>query len=97
MTIFLASPGCSSSQVMSWSLTVVSTNERISVLPSFVLVWPSNWGSRSFTDDDRGQALADVLADEVVLLLLEQALAARVPVDTFVSAFLKPSSCMPPS
>ena len=49
-TIFLASPGCSSSHVISFSLTVVSTKERISVLPSLVLVCPSNCGSRSFTD-----------------------------------------------
>ena len=28
---------------------VVSTKDRISVLPSLVLVWPSNWGSGSFT------------------------------------------------
>ena len=31
--------------------------------------------------DDRGQALADVLAGEVVVLLLEDALPARVVVD----------------
>ena len=49
-TIFFASPGCSSNHVMSLSLTVVSTNDRISVLPSFVFVCPSNCGSRSFTD-----------------------------------------------
>ena len=45
-----ASPGCSSRNVVRRSLTVVSTSERIDALPSFVLVWPSNCGSRSFTD-----------------------------------------------
>ena len=49
VTIRLPSPGCSSSQVISCSFTVVSTNERISVFPSLVLVCPSNWGSASFT------------------------------------------------
>ena len=46
----LASPGCSSSHVVSWALTVVSTRERIEALPSLVFVWPSNCGSRSFTE-----------------------------------------------
>ena len=49
MTMRLASPGCSSNQVMRCSFTVVSTSERMLVLPSFVFVWPSNCGSRSFT------------------------------------------------
>src|SRR6266542_5160355 len=34
-TIRLASPGCSSSHVIRWELTEVSTNDRISVLPQF--------------------------------------------------------------
>ena len=49
VTIRFASAGCSSNQVFSRSLTVFSTKDRISVLPSFVFVWPSNWGSASFT------------------------------------------------
>ena len=49
MTIRFASPGCSSSHVIRCSLTVVSTSERIVVLPSFVFVWPSNCGSRRRT------------------------------------------------
>ena len=52
-TIRLASVGCSSSQVIRCSFTVVSTNERIDALPSLVLVWPSNCGSRSRTSRSR--------------------------------------------
>ena len=39
-----------------------------SLLPSLVLVWPSNCGSGTRTADDRGQAFAEVLAggDEVL-------------------------------
>ena len=44
-------------------------------LPSLAFVWPSNCGSRSRTEMMRGEALADVLAEEVVVLLLQQALA----------------------
>ena len=47
--------------------------------------------------DDRGQALADVVAGEVVVLLLEQPLVARVPLTSVVSAARKPSSWVPPS
>ena len=51
------------------------------MLPSFVLVWPSNCGLRQLHRDDRGEPLADVLAEEVVVLLLEEALGLRVAVD----------------
>ena len=73
-----ASAGCSSSQSASFSLVARSTSDRMETLPSLALVWPSNCGSRSFTRDDRGEALTDVLALEVVVLLLEEALAACV-------------------
>ena len=45
VTTFLASPGCSSSHSASLSLVTRSTSDRIDTLPSFDLVWPSNWGS----------------------------------------------------
>ena len=48
--ICFASVGCSSSQSPSLSFVAFSTIERISVLPSLVLVWPSNCGLRSFTE-----------------------------------------------
>ena len=48
-TIWRASVGCSSSQSVNFSLATRSTSERMETLPSLALVWPSNWGSRSFT------------------------------------------------
>ena len=50
-------------------------------LPSLVFVWPSNCGSLQLGRDDGGQALAHVLAGEVLVLLLELALLARVAVE----------------
>ena len=46
----LASTGCASSHAPSWSLTTCCTNRLASVLPSLVLVWPSNCGSPSLTE-----------------------------------------------
>jgi hypothetical protein len=50
------------------------------VLPSFVLVWPSNCGSRSLTETIP-KSLSDVFTREVLVLLLEDALAPGVVVD----------------
>ena len=47
--------------------------------------------------DDGGEALADVLALEVLVLLLEEALGPGVLVDHVGEGLRKPSSCMPPS
>ena len=49
--------------------------------------------------DDGGEALPDVLAEEVLVLLLEQRLLAEraYSLTTRVRADLKPSTCMPPS
>jgi hypothetical protein len=47
--------------------------------------------------DDGGQTLADVLAGEVVVLLLEQPLSRAYLFITVVSAARKPSSWVPPS
>ncbi len=46
----LASPGLRSNQSRSRSLVTFCTNDLASVLPSLVLVWPSNCGSASLTD-----------------------------------------------
>ena len=35
-------------------MTAPCTRLRISVLPSLVLVWPSNWASDSFTEMKKG-------------------------------------------
>ena len=42
--------GFSSRKVSSFSETIVFTNVRISLLPSFAFVCPSNWASVSFTE-----------------------------------------------
>jgi hypothetical protein len=44
------SPGFCSNQSPSLELTTCWTNERASVLPSLVLVWPSNCGSASLIE-----------------------------------------------
>ena len=49
-TIALAWGPCSSNHSSRARLVVCWTNPLMSVLPSLVLVWPSNWGSRSFTE-----------------------------------------------
>ena len=49
MTMALASPGLRSNQSRRWSLQTFWTNDLASVLPSLVLVWPSNCGSASLT------------------------------------------------
>ena len=50
LTIARASFGCSSRYSESLALHAVSTMPRMDGLPSLVFVWPSNCGSRSFTD-----------------------------------------------
>ncbi len=48
--ISLPSAGFCSSQAPSWSLTIRWTKPLASVLPSLVLVWPSNCGSPSLIE-----------------------------------------------
>jgi len=48
--ILRATGGFSSKKVRSPSPTVLSTMPLTSLLPSLVLVWPSNWGSCIFTE-----------------------------------------------
>ena len=50
MMIRFASPGFSSRNSPSLRLTASLTSPSIGGLPSLVLVWPSNWGSCSFTE-----------------------------------------------
>ena len=49
-TMSLPSAGFCSSQAPSWSLTIRCTKPLASVLPSLVLVWPSNCGSPSLIE-----------------------------------------------
>ena len=54
---------------------------RIDGLPSLVFVWPSNCGSRSLTEMIAARPSQHVVAGQVLVLLLEQALLARVGVE----------------
>ena len=49
-TIWRPSVGFSSSHSANFSLVARSTRERMDVLPSLALVWPSNWGLTSLTE-----------------------------------------------
>ena len=46
---------------------------------------------------DRDEALTHILADRVLVLLLEEPLERAYRFSTFVSDFFRPSSCIPPS
>ena len=61
-TIRFATVGFSSRNAPSLSLTMASTMPLTSLLPSFVLVWPSNCGCGILTLMTAGQPLADVVA-----------------------------------
>ena len=97
LTMRRPSLGCSSSQSLNFSFVARSTEERISVLPSLAFVWPSNWGERNFTET------IAVRPSRMSSPSRFESLSFRRPFDlpylfkTFVRAFLKPSSCMPPS
>ena len=97
VTIRLASPGCSWSHVMRCSFTVVSTSERIVVLPSLVLVWPSNCGSRRRTLTIAISPSRTSSPRRLSSLSFRSPLVRAYRLITLVSAFLRPSSCMPPS
>ena len=97
MKIRLASPGCSSSHVENAAFTVVSTSERIEAFPSLVLVWPSNCGSRSFTEMMAIRPSRTSSPIRLSSFSLSRPLARAWRFSTFVSAFFRPSSCMPPS
>jgi len=96
-TIRFASPGCSSSHVASLSFTVVSTRDRIEVLPSLVLVCPSNCGSRSLTETMPIRPSRMSSPMRFSSFSFSRPLVRAYRLMTFVRAFLKPSSCIPPS
>ena len=97
VTMRLASPGCSSSHSVNWAFTVVSTSERIEALPSLVFVWPSNWGSRSFTETIAIRPSRTSSPIRLSSFSLRTPLVRAYRFSTFVRDFLNPSSCMPPS
>ena len=93
----LPSAGCSSSHVANAAFTVVSTSDRMEALPSFVFVWPSNCGSRSFTDRMAMRPSRTSSPVSASSFSFRRPLLRAYLLTTLVSAFFRPSSCMPPS
>ena len=90
-------PGSASSQAPSWSLTTRCTKPLASVLPSLVLVWPSNCGSPS---------LIEMIAVRPSRMSSPETRSSRFLIrphsspqwlTSEVSAERKPSSWVPPS
>ncbi len=75
-----ASPGFSSRNSPSLRLTVSLTSPSTGGLPSFVFVWPSNWGSPSLTEITAVSPSRTSSPERFVVLLLQQPLLARVRV-----------------
>ena len=73
------------------------TNERIGTLPNLALVWPSNCGSRSFTDTMAVMPSRMSSPVRFGSFSLSRFLALAYLLTTVVRAVLKPSTCMPPS
>ena len=96
-TMSLPSAGFFSSQSPSWSLTTRCTKPLASVLPSLVLVWPSNCGSAS---------LIEMIAVRPSRMSSPETRSSRFLIrphsspqllTSVVSAARKPSSWVPPS
>ena len=98
LTILLASVGFSSSHAPSASLVTLVTSERIAVLPSLALVWPSNCGSCNRTEMTAvrpSRTSSPVRARSFLDFAGGCSLAYLLIVE--VRAVLNPSSWVPPS
>ena len=95
--ISLPSPGFCSNHSPSWSLTTFCTNDLASVLPSLVLVWPSNCGSPSLIETIAVRPSRTSSPERLVVLLLEKPQSRPNLLTSVVSAARKPSSWVPPS
>ena len=73
------------------------TNERIGTLPSLAFVWPSNCGSRSFTEMIAVMPSRMSSPRRFSSFSLSIPLARAYLLTTVVSAVRKPSTCIPPS
>ena len=80
-TIWLASRGFSSSQSASFSFVARSTSERMDDVAELGLGLALELRVAQPDRDDGGQALADVLAVEVLVLLLQRCSGPGVAVD----------------
>ena len=78
----------------SW-LTKTWTLDFISVFPSFVLVWPSNWGSLTLTETT--PVIPSLISSPVNEISEWRFLDLAKSLMAFVTAVLSPSSWVPPS
>ena len=94
--IVFASPGLRSNQSASHSLQTFCTKLFTSVLPSLVLVWPSNCGLASLTEMIAARP-SRMSSPESFSSPLSSFFSAPYLLTTPVSAARKPSSWVPPS
>lgn len=97
MTIVLASVGLRSNQSASHSFDTRWTNDLTSVLPSLVLVWPSNCGSETLTETIAARPSRMSSPDSAGSFSLMSFLSRAYLLTVAVSAWRKPSSWVPPS
>ena len=93
----LASPGLRSNQSRRWSLQTFCTNDLASVLPSLVLVWPSNCGLASLTDTIAVRPSRTSSPVRLSSFSRSSFCSRAYRLMIEVSAARKPSSCVPPS
>ena len=93
----LASPGLRSNQSRRWSLVTVCTNDLASVLPSLVLVWPSNCGSASLIETIAVSPSRTSSPVRFGSFSLSSFWSRAYLLTTVVSAARNPSSWVPPS
>ena len=97
LMISLASPGLRSNQSRRWSLHAFWTNDLASVLPSLVLVWPSNCGSASLTETIAVRPSRTSSPVRFSSFSRSSFCSRAYRLTIVVSAARKPSSCVPPS
>ena len=97
MTIVRASAGLRSNQSASQSLQAFCTNVFASVLPSLVLVWPSNCGLLSLTEMIAARPSRMSSPVRLSSFSLSSFLSRAYLLTRPVSAVRKPSSWVPPS
>ena len=93
----MASVGLRSNQSASQSLQAFCTKLFASVLPSLVLVWPSNCGFASFTETIAARPSRMSSPVSFSSFSLSSFLSRAYLFTTTVSAARKPSSWVPPS
>ena len=95
--IWRPSAGFCSNQSLSLSLTTCWVNERASVLPSLVLVWPSNCGSASLIEMIAVSPSRMSSPESRSSFFFTSPHVSAHLLAVTVSAVRKPSSCVPPS